>query len=79
MKEEAKLFGGCFGCVGAILLVNLTIGGICFDYCLKFIFDKDIHWVGDVICGLFLGELAIPAAIICFILNLFGVEAPLVG
>jgi len=78
-KDTWKLFGGCGGCITAILVVNLTLGGFCFDYCLQFIFGKDIHFMGDIICGLFLGELAIPAAVICFVLNLFGIEAPLVG
>lgn len=78
-KKEGGAFSGACGCMMAILAFNLMFGGLAFDYVLEFVFGKDIHFMGDMICGLFLGELAVPAALICIVLNLFGVDAPLVG
>lgn len=64
------------GCLIAVLAVNLTIGAVCFDYVLYSLAGKDVPWYADAIAGLFLGEAAIPAAVICWILRLCGVEAP---
>lgn len=74
-----SVFSGACGCMLALLAFNLLFGGVAFDYVLGFVFGEDIHFVGDMLCGLFLGELAVPAAIICLILSLFGIDAPLVG
>lgn len=68
--------GGCGGCLTVVFVFNLLFGGFLFDYCLYSILGKNIHWVGDVLCGLFLAEACFPVAIVCFILRLFGVEAP---
>ena len=69
--------GGC-GCYMIIVAVNITIGALCFDYALETILGKNIPWYGDVICGLFLGEFAIPAAVICWVMTLCGVEPPFI-
>lgn len=72
------LFGfGLLGCLG-VLALNLTIGGMAFDYSLMFLVGKDVPWYADAIAGLFLGELAIPLAIACWISSLCGVHPPLV-
>jgi hypothetical protein len=71
----ASSFMGCFM---FIIAVNLCIGGFCFDYCLFAIFGKDIPWYADMVAGLFLGELAIPATVICWIVQLCGMAAPFV-
>lgn len=71
--------GGCGGCVLVVLLFNLLLGGFLCDYCLYSILGKNIHWFGDILIGLFAGEVLFPIAIICFLLRLFGLEAPLIG
>ncbi len=75
--EVSKVAASCGGCC-ALLLVNLTLGAWCFDYILYSIFGKDIPWYGDLVAGLFLGELAIPATVVCWIVRLCGVDVPLV-
>lgn len=62
--------------VGIILLLNMTVGGLCFDYVLYSIVGKDIPWYADGIAGLFLGEFSIPLTVICWIVRLCGVPAP---
>ena len=69
------------GCILLIVLlaINLSIGGLCFDYALYSILGKDIPFYGDAIAGLFLGEIAIPLALVCWIVRLCGVPAPFVS
>lgn len=74
MKEPNQ--GGCCGCVVVVFVFNLLFGGLLFDYCLYSILGKDIHWAGDMICGFILAEACLPVAAVCFVLRLFGVEAP---
>ncbi len=69
--------GGFFGCI-TILLINIFIGGACFDYVLFAVFGKDIPWYGDAVAGLFLGEFAIPATVIVWIVKLCGVATPFI-
>jgi hypothetical protein len=59
-----------------ILLINITIGAYCFDYTLKTTLGTDVHWGLDVIGGAVLGEITIPAAVICAIVKASGVETP---
>lgn len=63
----------------ALLLFNLTLGGMCFDYSLFSIVGKDIPWYGDFIAGLFLGQFALPITVICWIIRLCGVPVPFAG
>lgn len=63
------------GCL-VVLAIGLLFGGVCFDYVLEVTFGKDIHWFGDMICGFVGGSVIVPAAIICFILVLCGIETP---
>jgi len=70
---------GVCGCLIAILVFNLAFGGWLFDYSLYSITGKDIPWYGDMVCGLFLGEIALPAAIICWVMRMCGVDVPFVG
>lgn len=74
-----KIFGMQCGCMLGILLFNMLLGGITFNYCLWYIFNKDIPWFADVVCGLFLGEVTVPLAIVCWVLDLCGIAAPLIG
>jgi hypothetical protein len=76
--EGTFLGMGC-GCFLLVLLVNLSIGAFAFDYALSSILGKDIPWFGDMICGLFLGELAIPAMVICWVMRLCGIHAPFIS
>lgn len=63
-----------------ILLINITIGSFCFNYDLQCCFGKTANfWVAGL-CGLLLGELTIPSAIVCWVVSdLCGVETPFFG
>tara|TARA_Y100000310_G_C20035963_1_gene513915 strand:+ start:199 stop:498 length:300 start_codon:yes stop_codon:yes gene_type:complete len=61
------LFGGCGGCLLAVIIFNMTVGAMCFDYFLWCFFHEDVAWYVDVLAGLFLGEFTIPLAIVCFV------------
>jgi hypothetical protein len=76
-EAASACFGYC-GCFVMILILNVTIGGLCFAYSLFSILGKEIPWYADAICGLFLGQFAIPCALVCWILRLCGVEAPFI-
>jgi len=67
--------GGLCGCFAMVLLMNATIGGVCFDYCLWSLFGKDIPWYADAVCGLIGGEVALPLAVVMWIVHFF-VERP---
>ena len=67
---------GC-GC-GSILLVNLTLGGVSFWYCLKEIAGMAIPWYGNAIIGLFTGQITVPLAIVLWLLSLFGIHGPFI-
>lgn len=54
-----------------IVAIVATIGGICFDYCLFKLFQKDVPWFIDGICGLVASEIVIPLAIILWLLSFF--------
>jgi hypothetical protein len=74
--ETTKATCGLGGCLG-ILLFNLALGGVCFDYVLATTIGKDVPWYADAVAGLFLGQFAVPAAIICWIIKLCGIDVPL--
>lgn len=75
-KDKEVTCGGCgrFG----VLFINITLGALCFDYCLYSLTGKDIPWYGDILCGLFFGEIAIPFALLCLILRMF-LDVPILG
>jgi hypothetical protein len=76
-RTGAGLFGGTCGCYILVLLINLTIGSLCLNYCLDTIVGTTISsWLLAGILGLFLGEITIPLAVICFIANLVHVAHP---
>ena len=72
MSEEGT-FAGC-GCITwiAVLAFNLFVGSWAVAYLLEVWLQKDIPWYGDMIIGLFAAELAVPAAIVTWLLHLFG-------
>jgi hypothetical protein len=55
-----------------VLLVNLIVGAWSVGEILSW-FDKDIPTVFDALIGLVAGEVAIPVAIVGWILHSFGV------
>lgn len=79
-NTDGTASGGLCLIVVVILLINLTIGGLCFNYSLNSCFGKTANfWIAGV-CGLFLGEVTIPAAIICFVVSdLAGISTPFFG
>jgi hypothetical protein len=76
--ENTARSSGCGGCL-VVILFNFLFGGFLSDYCLWSIIGVNIHWFGDILIGLVAGEVLLPIAIVCFILRLFGVQAPFVG
>lgn len=78
-QVDGATAGGMCGCWIMLLLMNLTIGGLCFQYCLWSIFGKDVPWYADAVAGLFLGQFALPAAVVCWIIRLCDVAVPFIG
>lgn len=75
----AGLLGLNCGCIILILVINLTIGSFCFNYCLGALWGTQLHWGLAALGGLILGELAIPAAVIIWLITLSGVPTPFFG
>lgn len=75
--------GGVLGIGCLIMLVfiaiGLSLGAVCFDYSLHFLFGKDIHWAVDMVCGVLLSPINVTVAIVCFVLDVCGVDPPLFG
>ena len=68
---------GC-GCMVAVLALNLIFGAMSVNYCLESFMNKHLgFWVAGLL-GFFFAEITIPLAIICWVLRLFGVEAPFI-
>lgn len=62
---------GCFVVLG-VLLFNVTIGAWSTSYLLWIWLGKDIPLFGDIVIGAIAGELTVPAAIVTWLLRLFG-------
>lgn len=71
MAREADA-GGCLGYLIGYALVAF-IGGFAAQYLIWVFFAKDIPWYGDALIGLFGGGIAVPAAIVVWLLRSFGV------
>lgn len=67
------------GCTVAVLIFNLALGGWSFAYCLSALAGKSIPWYGDVVIGMFAGEVTVPLAIVLWLLSLFGIHGPFLG
>jgi hypothetical protein len=76
MDEDRERIIRTCGCSFFLFLFNITVGSLCFDYCLWTYFGKDIPWYGDVVCGLVTGQFIVPFTIVAFVLQLCGVETP---
>lgn len=70
----AALGCGGFSCgtIIAIIVLNLSIGAWCVQYLVQTWLHKPIEFLWAMLLGLFLGEFAIPAAIITWILKQAG-------
>lgn len=68
--------GGKCSCLLVLLIVNLLLGGFCLNYTLNFCIGKKIPFVAAAPLGVILGEFTIPAACICAVCDLAGVEHP---
>lgn len=73
-SSDAKFSCGCYL---AVLAFNITLGAWGFDYCLWFIAGKDAPWYGDLIAGAITGQIVFPLAVVFWVLNLVGVQHPL--
>jgi len=66
-------YKGCSCLVWLVILAsNIFIGAMAVNYLLQVWFSKDIPWFGDALIGLFLAEVAVPAAIVTWLLRFFG-------
>lgn len=60
-----------------VVIVNLTIGALCTEYVVEYWasyskgYAVDVPFGPCIVAGLFLGELAIPAAIVTWIMSFF--------
>jgi hypothetical protein len=65
---------GLLGCLPIliILVINLTIGAWSVIEILSW-FGKSIPLMGNVVIGLFVGEISIPVALVGWILKISGV------
>ena len=72
MKTRTDSTFNC-GCVLAMLIFNVWIGGWSVNYLLSFFLDKTIPFLGSALVGLFVGELSVPVAVVVAILRHFGV------
>lgn len=52
--------------------VLIALGGVCFDYVLSIWCHKDIPWWGDAICGLICSAVVVPAALVTWLVQMFG-------
>lgn len=65
-------------CTCFMMIMNVLLGGVTFNYCLNAILGKDVPWYVDGICGLFVGGVTVPLTIILWILNQCGLVFPLI-
>jgi hypothetical protein len=61
----------CLGYLIAYAIASIP-GAIATQFLLWTFLQKDIPWYGDVIIGFFASGIAIPAAIVVWLLQLFG-------
>lgn len=71
VKVENNEPNGCTSCV-VLFLLNITFGTMAISTILSW-FGINIPFLGDLLLGFVAGEIAIPIAIVGFILKLFGV------
>ena len=64
---------GVFACVVPPILYILFNA---VEYILNTILGKDLPWYIDLLCGLFLSPIVIPAWLICYIANFCDVVSP---
>ena len=56
------------------LVMLLFVEAWSFHYCLLNIFNKNIHFLADMVIGFFIGEFTLPLAIVIWILKIFGLD-----
>ena len=61
--------------LGILILVGY-LGGLCTDYVIDVAFGKDIPFIADVGIGVVTGEIIVPVALICCIVEACDVETP---
>jgi hypothetical protein len=78
--RKASTGEGCFGCsclgMIIILLINLTLGAYCFNYSLDSTIGRKESIPVAMLGGAVLGEITIPAAVVCWIVRDTGVHKP---
>lgn len=65
--------GGQCGCMLAVLLFNLILGGWSISYLIEAFLQKTIPFWGAVLIGLFAAEVSVPVAIVVWLLKFFHV------
>lgn len=71
--------GGSLGCFLLVLLINITIGSLLFNYILDTLVGKTLPWFWAALCGLVAGEITIPVGIVFWILRATGIiHVPLI-
>ena len=76
MGNQSFSCSSCLVFMVIILIVNLTLGAYCFSYSLDTIAGTHVSPTMNTLGGLALGEITIPLAVICWIVNTSGVKHP---
>lgn len=58
------------------LTMVLLLGTMCTDYFIYAVSGKDIPFVGDLVLAFFFSGFTIPAALFCWIVEMFGAVTP---
>ena len=62
-----------FAAIALYVAVFGTLGGLATNYLLDVFFNKTLPFIGAMLIGLIVGHLAIPIAVVVWILRAFGV------
>jgi hypothetical protein len=72
LPADTAARGSACACLALFVVVfNLTLGALCFQYSLWAICGKDIPWYADAACGLIGGEVVVPLAFVLWVLSFF--------
>ena len=72
--------GGTFSCgCLPLLLFNVTLGGWSIHYVLDATTGRNIPFWADILIGLFTAQISVPAMVLCWGLNLAGIDTPFFG
>ena len=78
MSDMNEVGAGCLVMI-FMLVIAACIGGFCVDYVTNVCWGKDLPMWADCCIGIIGSQFAVPAAIICVIVEACDVETPFWG